>query len=101
MAVFLFTKAQQLNGEMVFLWNAPSKKKPPEISKSHCALNKSNSKSQSLNNVENILPPSDVDVCKDGLSLAKRLLNGSYELWQFHLHWGSADDHGSAHTIEG
>nr|QFP92278.1 carbonic anhydrase [Archivesica packardana] len=28
-------------------------------------------------------------------------LNGCYRLEQFHLHWGSCDDHGSEHTIDG
>ncbi|XP_046498423.1 carbonic anhydrase 13 isoform X3 [Equus quagga] len=28
-------------------------------------------------------------------------LTGSYRLRQFHLHWGSADDHGSEHVVDG
>jgi len=28
-------------------------------------------------------------------------LEGSYELWQFHAHWGSNNDNGSEHTING
>jgi len=28
-------------------------------------------------------------------------LTDVYRLEQFHLHWGSADDHGSEHTIDG
>nr|XP_054417082.1 carbonic anhydrase 13-like [Pongo abelii] len=28
-------------------------------------------------------------------------LTGSYRLRQFHLHWGSADDHGSEHIVDG
>ncbi|KAH0515349.1 Carbonic anhydrase 13 [Microtus ochrogaster] len=28
-------------------------------------------------------------------------LTGSYRLRQFHLHWGSADDHGSEHMVDG
>ncbi|KAM4688903.1 carbonic anhydrase 2-like [Discoglossus pictus] len=28
-------------------------------------------------------------------------LTGTYRLKQFHLHWGSCDDHGSEHTIDG
>ncbi|KAM6215778.1 carbonic anhydrase 1 isoform 2-T2 [Rhynchocyon petersi] len=28
-------------------------------------------------------------------------LSGSYRLSQFHFHWGSADDHGSEHTLDG
>ncbi|XP_024896934.1 carbonic anhydrase 3 [Pteropus alecto] len=28
-------------------------------------------------------------------------LSGPYRLRQFHLHWGSADDHGSEHTVDG
>lgn len=28
-------------------------------------------------------------------------LSGPYRLRQFHLHWGSSDDHGSEHTVDG
>ncbi|XP_073085883.1 carbonic anhydrase 3 isoform X1 [Manis javanica] len=28
-------------------------------------------------------------------------LTGPYRLRQFHLHWGSSDDHGSEHTVDG
>lgn len=28
-------------------------------------------------------------------------LTGRYRLQQFHLHWGSADDHGSEHVVDG
>lgn len=28
-------------------------------------------------------------------------LTGSYRLRQFHLHWGSADDDGSEHVVDG
>lgn len=28
-------------------------------------------------------------------------LPGPYRLRQFHLHWGSSDDHGSEHTVDG
>lgn len=28
-------------------------------------------------------------------------LTGSYRLRQFHLHWGSTDDHGSEHVVDG
>lgn len=28
-------------------------------------------------------------------------LAGRYRLRQFHLHWGSADDHGSEHVVDG
>ncbi|MEE6463641.1 hypothetical protein FKM82_005991 [Ascaphus truei] len=28
-------------------------------------------------------------------------LTGTYRLKQFHFHWGSSDDHGSEHTVDG
>ena len=28
-------------------------------------------------------------------------MDGEYELWQFHAHWGSEDGHGSEHTVDG
>ena len=28
-------------------------------------------------------------------------LDGEYELWQFHAHWGSEDGKGSEHTVDG
>ena len=28
-------------------------------------------------------------------------LDGKYELWQFHAHWGKEDGHGSEHTVDG
>ena len=28
-------------------------------------------------------------------------LKGNYKLLQFHFHWGSSNDHGSEHTIDG
>ena len=28
-------------------------------------------------------------------------LDGEYELWQFHAHWGSEDGQGSEHTVDG
>ena len=32
---------------------------------------------------------------------AQTLLEGEYHLGQFHFHWGSAEDKGSEHTIDG
>lgn len=28
-------------------------------------------------------------------------LSESYRLYQFHFHWGSTDDYGSEHTVDG
>ena len=28
-------------------------------------------------------------------------MDGKYELWQFHAHWGKEDGHGSEHTVDG
>ena len=28
-------------------------------------------------------------------------MDGKYELWQFHAHWGNEDGHGSEHTVDG
>ena len=28
-------------------------------------------------------------------------MDGTYELWQFHAHWGNEDGHGSEHTVDG
>ena len=28
-------------------------------------------------------------------------LQGEYQLWQFHAHWGSCDEKGSEHTVDG
>ena len=28
-------------------------------------------------------------------------MDGEYELWQFHAHWGSEDGQGSEHTVDG
>ena len=32
---------------------------------------------------------------------AQTLLEGEYHLGQFHFHWGSAEDKGSEHTVDG
>ena len=32
---------------------------------------------------------------------AQTLLEGDYHLGQFHFHWGSAEDKGSEHTVDG
>lgn len=28
-------------------------------------------------------------------------LDGEYELWQFHAHWGDCNEKGSEHTVKG
>ncbi|XP_020038354.1 carbonic anhydrase 13 [Castor canadensis] len=43
----------------------------------------------------------DFDDTEDKSVLRGGPLTGSYRLRQFHLHWGSADDHGSEHIIDG
>lgn len=35
------------------------------------------------------------------LGLTGGLLDGEYELWQFHAHWGAENDRGSEHTVDG
>lgn len=41
-----------------------------------------------------------VDISKDS-ELEGGPLSDKYRLEQFHLHWGSTDDHGSEHTVDG
>merc|ERR1712240_817155 len=36
-----------------------------------------------------------------GSSLTGGALQGEYQLWQFHAHWGDCDEKGSEHTVEG
>uniref|UniRef100_A0AC11B966 Carbonic anhydrase 13 n=1 Tax=Ovis aries TaxID=9940 RepID=A0AC11B966_SHEEP len=43
----------------------------------------------------------DFDDTDDKSVLRGGPLTGSYRLRQFHLHWGSADDHGSEHVVDG
>ncbi|XP_039320569.1 carbonic anhydrase 13 isoform X2 [Saimiri boliviensis] len=43
----------------------------------------------------------DFDDTEDKSVLHGGPLTGSYRLRQFHLHWGSADDHGSEHIVDG
>ncbi|KAI4539536.1 hypothetical protein MG293_009931 [Ovis ammon polii] len=43
----------------------------------------------------------DFDDTDDKSVLRGGPLTGSYRLRQFHLHWGSADDHGSEHMVDG
>ncbi|XP_048638721.1 carbonic anhydrase 13 isoform X2 [Marmota marmota marmota] len=43
----------------------------------------------------------DFDDTEDKSVLRGGPLTGSYRLRQFHLHWGSADDHGSEHMVDG
>ena len=35
------------------------------------------------------------------LALSGGGLDGEYELWQFHAHWGDDDCRGSEHTVDG
>jgi len=35
------------------------------------------------------------------LGLSGGPLDSEYELLQFHAHWGSSNDHGSEHTVDG
>ena len=109
MAVFLFMNSGQLKGEMVFLWSISSedKKKPLELSKSIETSAMTSSKSlidndrnndSTKNSTESSLK---VNVCKDGVTLVRQLLDKQYEMWQLHVHWGSADGHGSEHKIDG
>lgn len=56
-------------------------------------------------------PAHVLEGAQEGCSLLTRLLciavlrggplSGPYRLRQFHLHWGSSDDHGSEHTVDG
>ena len=107
MAVFLFMNSGQLKGEMVFLWSISSedKKKPLELSKSietsamtssKSLINNDRNDDSTKNSTESSLK---VNVCKDGVTLVRQLLDKQYEMWQLHVHWGSADGHGSEHTI--
>ncbi|XP_064444219.1 carbonic anhydrase 13 isoform X3 [Mirounga angustirostris] len=43
----------------------------------------------------------DFDDTEDKSVLLGGPLFGSYRLRQFHLHWGSSDDHGSEHVVDG
>ncbi|XP_053414998.1 carbonic anhydrase 13 isoform X2 [Nycticebus coucang] len=43
----------------------------------------------------------DFDDTEDKSVLCGGPLAGSYRLRQFHLHWGSTDDHGSEHVVDG
>ncbi|XP_033295710.1 carbonic anhydrase 13 isoform X3 [Orcinus orca] len=43
----------------------------------------------------------DFDDTEDKSVLRGGPLTGSYRLRQFHLHWGSTDDHGSEHVVDG
>ncbi|XP_045042033.1 carbonic anhydrase 13 isoform X2 [Desmodus rotundus] len=43
----------------------------------------------------------DFDDTEDKSVLHGGPLTGRYRLQQFHLHWGSADDHGSEHVVDG
>ncbi|XP_016054434.1 PREDICTED: carbonic anhydrase 13 [Miniopterus natalensis] len=43
----------------------------------------------------------DFDDTEDKSVLRGGPLTGRYRLRQFHLHWGSADDHGSEHVVDG
>ncbi|XP_057590605.1 carbonic anhydrase 13 isoform X2 [Hippopotamus amphibius kiboko] len=43
----------------------------------------------------------DFDDTEDKSVLRGGPLTGSYRLRQFHLHWGSTDDHGSEHMVDG
>uniref|UniRef100_A0A4W2H5Y3 Carbonic anhydrase n=1 Tax=Bos indicus x Bos taurus TaxID=30522 RepID=A0A4W2H5Y3_BOBOX len=43
----------------------------------------------------------DFDDTDDKSVLRGGPLTGSYRLRQFHLHWGSTDDHGSEHVVDG
>ena len=52
-------------------------------------------------NVENTGASWKVNVDGAGSSLKGGALQGEYELWQFHAHWGSCDEKGSEHTVEG
>jgi len=51
--------------------------------------------------VENTGASWKVNVNGTGSSLVGGALDGEYELWQFHAHWGNDDSHGSEHTIDG
>jgi len=52
-------------------------------------------------NIENTGASWKVNVKGEGSSLVGGPLDSQYELWQFHAHWGNADDHGSEHTVDG
>lgn len=50
-------------------------------------------------NVENTGSSWKVNVDGKGSNLQGGCLNGEYELWQFHAHWGKCNDYGSEHTV--
>jgi len=52
-------------------------------------------------NMENTGSSWKVNVNGSGSSLVGGPLDGEYELWQFHAHWGSEDGKGSEHTVDG
>ncbi len=40
-------------------------------------------------------------VMEGNCTLSGGPLDGEYQLWQFHCHWGSSDSRGSEHTVDG
>lgn len=51
--------------------------------------------------IENTGQSWTVKVDGSGSSLKGGPLQDEYELWQFHAHWGSDNEHGSEHTVDG
>lgn len=56
---------------------------------------------ESVLHIENTGQSWTVHVAGEKSSLSGGPLNDEYELLQFHAHWGSANDHGSEHTVDG
>merc|ERR1711951_109040 len=52
-------------------------------------------------NIENTGASWKVNVDGAGSSLKGGALQGEYQLWQFHAHWGDCNEKGSEHTVEG
>ena len=52
-------------------------------------------------NIENTGASWKVNVNGSGSSLTGGVLDNEFELWQFHAHWGSDDEQGSEHTVNG
>jgi len=52
-------------------------------------------------NIENTGASWKVNVDGAGSCLTGGALQGEYQLWQFHAHWGSCDEKGSEHTVDG
>ena len=57
--------------------------------------------SDNVKDIENTGASWKVNTDGAGSCLSGGALEGEYELWQLHAHWGSDDDKGSEHTVDG